>query len=78
MQSKKACRSASAAAAASAVKPTQLLFAPLCFTALRCIVRLLKRNRMEQLLWHVLASCVFALFAAPLAWLFIASLQPVG
>ncbi|MBO9391886.1 MULTISPECIES: carbohydrate ABC transporter permease [Caldilinea] len=53
-------------------------FAPFGFTALRRLASLPRRKQLERLLWHSLALGVAVLFAAPLVWLIIASLQPIG
>ncbi|MEJ5249907.1 MAG: carbohydrate ABC transporter permease [Caldilinea sp.] len=67
-----------ASGAATTVKPMQALSAPFGSTALRRIVRLWRRKGIGRLLRHILAWSVAALYAAPLLWLLVASLQPVG
>lgn len=67
-----------ASGAATAAKSMQWLSAPFGPMALQRIVRLWRRKRIGRLLWHILAWSVAALYAAPLLWLLVASLQPVG
>lgn len=54
------------------------LSAPFGFVASHRLAGLLRRKLFERFVWHSLALGVTALFAAPLLWLIIASLQPIG
>lgn len=52
--------------------------APFGSTTLRRLASLPSRKQLERLLWHCLALGIAVLFAAPLLWLIVASLQPIG